>query len=327
MRPKFASKYVLLTAAGLGFLMMPTACSGGRHSVGISSSNGPTSPPLSTSIKLPPNTDTEQWALSNATKLPSIFVSPLNVFAYGAGYTAGTLATYNTDVAQCMASHGWQYQADPTALQIALPIQVDNLIKYRGARGYSSPGAQDIPADPNLTFVNSLSSTQQLAYYRDLNGSDNESTPAGTAPYGCVPLARQMIQSDLPISDDAFRAALATFVRSQETSAQLQAAYTDWRSCMAAYNYDVSWPNQIGSTGSNDPNTNSESPTAGPTGSVTPTTSQIKESNLDTACQVMDIMPVQQKLERAEVSSLAIQFPQYAARAQEVLSNSSTLGS
>lgn len=262
--------------------------------------------------------------LAAAQTLPSVYMSPLNVFANGTGFDSVKLAQYNASIGSCMEAHNWKYYPDPTALTFGLPSRVSAMIQYRSVHGYSSPPLQSVLQDPNIAYVRSLTSAQQKQYYMDLNGSSSELTPQVGSPSGCQPLAMSSLRAALPASNPAFEAAWNTAVITVESSVSFKAAYANWRSCMSNFGYTATYP------GTTPKPSLSVSPSAVPPttvpGDVTGSSqAQLVAADSDMACEVAEVLPTRQALEITQIRALAKAFPQYSERAAGVLSGAPKL--
>lgn len=161
-------------------------------------------------------------------------------------------------VAQCMKEQGFEYQ--PNVQSASISFGDDGLWKpddreWVSQYGYGmvaspmseQPTDQEVYEDPNQDYINSLSASEQTAYWEALYGpqpTEEELSDDGSYEYdwttaGCQGQAQHETQND-PMQDEQFASlneALTTFYSDMSTAPGLTAVHQKWSSCMADAGY------------------------------------------------------------------------------------------
>ena len=158
-------------------------------------------------------------------------------------------------VAACMRQKGWEYTPVDWSAQSPGGEEMSDPEAFGAKYGYGvmywyelyesgdgEGGGPEMPVDPNMEYVNSLTPDEQEAYQRDLYGEMvvfDEAASVGTAvpampspeEQGCQGQARLEVVGEDPTNDPEIQRMLEDFWTRQQDDPALEAAVGDWVEC------------------------------------------------------------------------------------------------
>lgn len=157
-------------------------------------------------------------------------------------------------IAQCMSDEGFEYIPVESSGSYSMgdPWETESeewvaqygygAVDYPGRDDVQAPS--DVPPDPNQSYVESLSESEQQAYYAALNGAppdESQLSDDGSYEYdwrtaGCWGAAQNEVQGEDPLQADANKPlmdAITRFYESSQNAPELADLDAAWASCMA----------------------------------------------------------------------------------------------
>jgi len=280
---------------------------------------------------------------SSSRQLVSQWLSPLSWFVSGDPGSPEAQRSYEESVAACMAAKGFVYYPFDSAAGQGQPATVSAMTSYRNNFGYGLTASQSTashqsPASPattlapepaalqgqsaselgsalqaNEAYVASLSPARRQTYYEALSGGLLTGEPGATG-LGCEAQANIERSANLPVTDPAIRAAYTADLSADFSSPAWSAALTAWRACMQSAGWKLASPQAAIDLASSKI---SAASSAGPNAIRAAEQMQLQLARTDWSCQLKTTEPAIQKLQMAQVATLARQFPQFAARAAQ----------
>lgn len=271
-------------------------------------------------------------------RLVSPWVSPLSWFVTGDASSLAEQTRYEATIVTCMAARGFVYYPLAHVFSQGSPATISAMTSYRDTFGYGlstspspvtshssqSPATTVAPVPTpaagqsrgvtgsalraNEAYVAGLSATQRHSYDQALSAG----LMSGAGGSGCETQANVKRSAGLPISDPAVRLAYTADVTGDLSSPTMSAAQTAWSVCMKSAGWTVTTPQTAAALAAA---RISSASSAGPSALNAADATQIDIARTDWACQLTTTEPAIQKLEMAQVATLAQDFPKYADRA------------